>query len=175
MDGNELGEKECCNDSADTDSSDDEPIEYYRDDPAYPVFSSSQKVLSPEDTVKILSDKCTFPLSRICHRQPLLVEHHRTFIVDISSLKSPKDLKCDDMGSWRNNSSHKYSFDVEWDENGNIEKITSTKNSSENRCLTLKREYFQLNHDIHEDVRKRIDTILGKLSRSTNCRLKFKK
>lgn len=27
--------------------------------------------------------------------------------------------------------------------------------------VTLKREYYKLNHDVHKDFRKRIDTIIG--------------
>jgi hypothetical protein len=87
-----------------------ESIEHYSGNPAYPVFSSSKKVLPPEKTVRLLNENGGFEHEEVCHRQPLLVEHHRTFIVALSSLKSPKDLKCDDMGTWRNNSSHKFGY-----------------------------------------------------------------
>ena len=39
-------------------------------------------------------------LSKVCHKQPLLVEHHCTFVVDVSSLAAQKDIKCDDMGAY---------------------------------------------------------------------------
>ncbi len=93
-----------------------ESIEYYRANPAYPVFSSSRKVLPPEKTVRLLTENGGFEHTAVCHIQPLLVEHNRTFIVDLSSLKSPKNIKCDDMGTWRNNSSHKFGYSIGWDE-----------------------------------------------------------
>jgi hypothetical protein len=50
---------------------------------------------------------------------------------------------------------------IDWDEDGHIEEIKTAKKGSEDCCLILKREYFQLNH-IYHDVRKRIDNIIGK-------------
>ncbi len=46
----------------------------------------------------------------ICTCQLLWIEHNRTFIVHLESLKSSKDIKCDDVGCWRNNSCNKYYF-----------------------------------------------------------------
>lgn len=148
----------------DSENSTSEEIEYYRENPAYPIYSRSKKVLSPEQTVDLLMNDGALVLSKVCHKQPLFVEHHCTFVVDISTLVSPKDIKCDDMGAWRNNSSHKYAFSIELDENWKIEDIAAVSNNSSNRSITLKREYFQLKHDIHDDVRKRIDTIVGKFN-----------
>ena len=145
-------------------TSDYEEIEYYRQNPAYPIYSKSRKVLSPERTVRLLMDDGALVLSKVCRKQPLLVEHHCTFVVDISSLTSQKDIKCDDMGAWRNNSSHKYAFSIEFEEDGKVGNIEAVSKNSLDRSITLKREYFQLKHDIHDDVRKRIDTIVGKFN-----------
>jgi hypothetical protein len=130
---------------------------------AFPVYSKSRNVLPAKEVLTLLTEKGAFSLSRVCHRQPLHVQHHRTFIVDISSLRSPNDIKCDDMGSWRNHSSNKRTYNVTWDDEGRIEMMTtSERRSKNNKVVTLKREYFSLNHDVHDDVRKRIDTIIGK-------------
>ena len=148
----------------DSESSTDstEAMEFYRGNLNYPVFSASKRMLSPEETVKLLTEKGAFECVQVCKQQPLLVEHHRTFIVDLAALKSAKDIKCDDMGTWRNNSANKFSYNVEWGDDGKVENMTVVKNRNEDSMFTLKREYFQLNHDVHEDVRKRIDTIIGK-------------
>ena len=63
--------------------------------------------------------------------------------MDLNSLKDSQDMKCDDMGVWKNNSSNKFTMDV-----------------SANETIVLKREYFSLKDEIHDDVQKRIDTIL---------------
>lgn len=119
-------------------------------------------MLSPEETVKLLTEKGAFECSKVYKQQPLLVEHHRTFIVDLTALKSPKDIKCDDMGTWRNNSANEFCYNVQWGDDGIIERMTVVKNRNEDRMFPLKREYFRLNHDVHDEVRKRIDTIVGK-------------
>ena len=66
------------------------------------------------------------------------------------------------MGSWRNISSNKYAFKVKWDNEGYIKTTTEVEAGNDKDAVTLKREYFSLKHDIHNDVRKRIDTIIGK-------------
>ena len=139
----------------------EEETEFYGGNEAFPVYSKSKKVLSPEEVLTLLTERGAFPLSKVCHRQPLHVEHQRTFIVDMSHLRSPKDIKCDDMGSWRNLSANKYSYNVTWNEEGQIEMIRTVEAGS-NNVVTIKRKYFSLNHDVHNDVRKRIDTIFGK-------------
>ena len=139
----------------------EEEIEFYGGNTALPVYSKSRKVLSPAETVGLLTDRGAFHLSKVCHRQPLQVQHHRTFIVDLTSLQSPQDVKCDDMGSWRNNSSSKFTFDVEWNE-GEIKMLTPVRKGCHKSSVILKREYFILNHNVENDLRKRIDTIVCK-------------
>lgn len=94
----------------------------------------------------------------VCTRQPLRVQHHATFIVDLESLKSREDIKCDDCGSWRSNSNTKYQFTKKYNAWFQIEKDESQK---EGESLTLKRDYFVLRGDT--DFRRRIDTIICKL------------
>lgn len=112
--------------------------------------------------MQLLMNDGDLVLSKVCHEQPLLVEHHCTFIVDISSLPSQKDIKCNGMGAWRNNSSHKYAFSIEFGENGKVGNIAAVNKISSDPSITLNFNYFQLKHDIYDDVRKRIDTIVGK-------------
>ena len=40
---------------------------------------------------------------KTCSIVPINVEHNCTFVVDSSKLESPKDVRADDCGSWRNN------------------------------------------------------------------------
>ena len=140
-----------------------------------PVFSRDPSVLKPEEVVDLLVKKKGLNNQlRVCRTQPLHVEHHCSFIVDLEALQNAADVKCDDMGAWKNNSSHKYYFQFghegdnvdngsDDDDNGNdVTTIAPTKDRNAKNAITLKREYFALRHDIHNDVRKRIDTILRK-------------
>ena len=99
----------------------------------------------------------------ICSMQLLRVEHHRSFVVDLEALRSVNDVKCDDMGSWRNNSSDKFYFEIDADEDGDlsVKMVDETSSESEN-VVVLKREYYSLNDGIHNDMRRRIDTIQSK-------------
>ena len=132
-------------------------------------------MLKPEEVVDLLVRKKGLNNQlRVCRTQPLQVEHHCSFIVDLEALQNAADVKCDDMGAWKNNSSHKYYFQFglegdnvdngsDDDDNGNdVTTIVPTKDCNAKNAITLKREYFALWHDIHNDVRKRIDTILCK-------------
>lgn len=140
----------------------EEAEEFYAGNPAFPVHSKSRKVLSPYETIELLMDKGAFRLSRVYHTQPLHVEHHRSFIVDLQSLLSVEDVKCDDMGSWLNNSSSTFMFKVDWDEDGHINMLSTGRSGDKDRAVILKRQYFSLKHDVRKDVRKRIDSVIGK-------------
>ncbi len=76
--------------------------------------------------------------------QPLRVEHHRSFIVDLQALRTIKDIKCDDMGRWKNNSSDKFYFRIETDDDGALSVNMVDQNCSGNVAV-LKREYYSLN------------------------------
>ena len=66
------------------------------------------------------------------------------------------------MGSWRNNSSHKFYFKVRKSESDESLRVSPSDYKSDKNNVILKREYFSLRHDHFNDVRKRIDTILRK-------------
>jgi hypothetical protein len=85
-------------------------IEFYNGNPNLPVYSKEKKILSPAQTVRLLQAKDTFSHAKVCQRQPLQIEHHRSFLINLKALKSVGDVKCDDMGAWRNNSSSKFKF-----------------------------------------------------------------
>ena len=143
-------------------SDDEDVIERYHGNQHLPVFTKDPTVLRPLEVMELLVEKKGFLPSKVCTSQPLQVEHHRTFIVDLNSLKNINDVKCDDMGSWRNNSSHKFYFKVRKSESDESLRVSPSDYKSDKNNVILKREYFSLRHDHFNDVRKRIDTILRK-------------
>ena len=42
-------------------------------------------------------------MNQVCKTQPVAVESNLAFIVDLKHLKHPKDLICDELGSWKCN------------------------------------------------------------------------
>ena len=94
-----------------------ENVEYYKGNLLLPVLCNEKYVPSPEEVVDLLFGVGKLLLSLlVCNRQPVNVEHNRLFLVDLNALKSKNDIKCDDSGSWINNSCNKYQF-VKYEEN----------------------------------------------------------
>jgi hypothetical protein len=123
-----------------------------------PIFSSKRDVLSPIDAIRVLTSVGnTVSSSRVCQRQPIGVSRHSTFIVDLHSLKSVDDVKCDDVGSWHNNSCNKFKF-VQVDREYKLVDKKTPKQYHTNEVGTLKRSYFTLRGG-DGDFRRRIDTI----------------
>ena len=116
-------------------------------------------MLTPNETVELLLN-CEHYVerSKICTAQPLRVQHNCTFIVDLSSLKDTGDVKCDDLGSWKNNSYKKFGFYIEDVDGYNLPKSVTAGKDSKDPEYALRREYFQL----CKDFRKRIDTVISK-------------
>lgn len=132
----------------------------YNDDLKTPVYTREKDVFTPKQTVELLLNSEKYVDRReICTAQPLRVQHNCTFIVDLSKLKDTQDVKCDDLGSWKNNGSKKFCFHVH-DEDGFL--FAKSVTDDEENNLTLRREYFQLRNLTTGDFRKRIDTIISK-------------
>ena len=125
---------------------DEDSIKFYSGNKALPLFSNKPEVMKPKRAVSTLLQKDLPSSPKICTIQPLEVYHHATFHVDLQALPSAQDIKCDNVGNWRNNSNDKFYFTLE----------AMDKNST--RVIdvaTLRREYYMLKHD--NDFRKRID------------------
>ena len=124
-----------------------------------PVFTKEKSTLRPVEVVALLMGSL-IEKERICSMQPLRVEHHRSFVVDLEALRSVNDVKCNNMGSWQNNSSDKFYFEIDADEDGDlIVKMVDKASSGSENVVVLKREYYSLNDGIHNDMRRRIDMI----------------
>ena len=98
--------------------SDVEDVEYYNNNIHLPIFSRDRHVLKPLEVMELLVRNKDFFPSKVCTSQPLQVEHHCTFVVDMNSLASAKDIKCDDMGVWVNSGCHKFPFKVKNEDSG---------------------------------------------------------
>ena len=138
----------------------EEHIELYHGNPSLPVYTKNKQVLSPEDVTSLLMGVDNE--SKVCKVPPTAIANNVTFLVDLQGLKSENDVKCDDMGHWRNNSNKKFTFYVEWTDDFEAKIHTSQNSSGERQQVTLKREYYRLNNIGEDDLRKRIDWIYRK-------------
>jgi len=87
----------------DTDS-DGELIKYYRNDPKLPIHTKGLKAgMSTKDIVDALISISQEEKPTTCSKVPTNVSHNTLFVVDTWQLNDFWDIKCDDMGSWKNN------------------------------------------------------------------------
>ena len=90
--------------------------------------------MNPERAVSTLLQKDLPSSPRICTIQPIEVYHHATFLVDLEALPSTQDIKCDDVGNWRNNSNNRFYFTLEaMDDNST--RVTAAESTE--RCSDL--------------------------------------
>ena len=63
------------------------------------MYGSNKKRLSIEDLADIIIVK-PIPQSMICSQQPLRVQHNCSFVVDLTELNNPLDIRADDNSVW---------------------------------------------------------------------------
>lgn len=150
-------------DFSETSSDIHKTIQYYNGSLLLPIYSMENKILSPVDVINVLFNIGSSVSSElVCSQQPLHVEHNRTFIVDLSSLKCQDDVKCDDVGSWKNQSYNKFLLTKQKKVWVLVDKKIVGE-FPENEIVSIKRHYFTLQGDENnEDFKRRIDTVISK-------------
>ena len=136
--------------------------EPYDGDVNLPVFSrihaGQKRLFTVEDTVKCLLHP-RLNENYICKQVPISISHNACFIVDGSKLGDPDDVKCDDMGMWKNNGVDTTHLQVKV----NAARVVSVTKCQPNSRGThiLKRTYRV--HGTDESPRKITATIYGKV------------
>ena len=84
-------------------------IEYYHHNNSLPVYDYPVKGYSKEEIVDILCDPM-LDTDLICSSNPVSVENSVAFVIDVSKLKDPNDVRADDLGAWRCSGSQVLTF-----------------------------------------------------------------
>ena len=80
-----------------------------------PIYENPPAKYSAERILHILLDKA-IPSDKICTKRPTNVTGSASFVVDITKLADPDDVKKDNFGVWSHSGSHVQSFDVSYEE-----------------------------------------------------------
>ena len=96
----------------------------------------------------------------LCTSPPVNVSHNVTFLVDTRKLCKPNDLKCDDMGAWRNNGVRKKRVFVKFDCHNDTATVDLSADSEDHNLYTFKRCYHK--NKPSENVNKIIAVLEGK-------------
>ena len=81
-------------------------------------FHHQSTVLS-EFCACILLDPTISP-SKVCCKRPVSISSSATYVIDISKLADPEDVKNDSFGSWNHSGSHLSTYRVNVEDNGYI-------------------------------------------------------
>lgn len=138
-----------------------ECLSYWNSNSKLPVYSTSTERISTADAVNIITDD-TFDDAKLCQMQPTHVDENTVFVVDLSKLSGPKDLTCDDMGSWRANGTH--GCHVVTNGEGDILRVAASRN----KINKIKGKHYKLTkrsfyHKTATDLNKTIFVLQGKL------------
>lgn len=114
-------------------------LEYLHDNRDIPIYERTSKAYSAKEVTEILLD-VNLPTTRIATKQPVSVQENLVFIVDLSHLEKPEDVRADDLGSWACNGKRTTRCVVE---DGCVLEVTPGVVSQANRqsYLLVKRYY----------------------------------
>ena len=112
--------------------------DFYEGNKQLPVYSRPKTRSTTKQVVNIILQP-NLSNKAICTMQPTCVQHNTLFIVNLSCLKSVKDLGCDDLGTWK--AYGKYSSNLTVNEDGDV----SLHRDNPGTCDTYEivKRYFQ--------------------------------
>lgn len=144
---------------------------FWNENTKLPIYSKPKERICSDEAVTIMLDE-NFEESMLCQMQPTCVDKNCLFVVDLEKLSDPKDISCDDMGSWRANGTH--SSHVLVDRKGLITTISQKKakkgKSSGRQYKLIKRYYY---HKTATDLQKTIFLMQGTYTFKGVCGLWF--
>ena len=134
------------------------PKTYWNGNSKLPVYDNPQERISTETAANIILNDAQEDM--LCEMQPTCVDKNSLFVVDMEKLRDPKDITCDDMGSWRLNGTHP-SF-ITKNRSGEISLISQRSASKgkmkEDMYKMIKRYYY---HKTATDLNKTIFVMQG--------------
>ena len=136
------------------------PRGHLHNNPEIPLYSKSSRFHNTTEILNIILDPELDELC-VCSQLPFGVDCNSVFLVDMTKLRSPRDIVCDDMGSWKWGGSYRMWLSL--DETGFVAVIGKAKPDSIDPELS----YFRIWKRYYEnksssDLKKIIVTIEGK-------------
>ncbi len=85
-----------------------------------PVYETPPSSYSAERILRILLDP-TIDQEKVCKQKPTTVTKSSTYVVDITRLQHPDDIKKDSFGRWDHSGSHMMAFHTHLLDDGYVE------------------------------------------------------
>ena len=126
-------------------------VEYYHGNSDLPVYGHPKHGCKCDEIVHILLNPI-FKEELLSKTHPVSVEHNVSFVVDLTSLSDPNDVRADDLGSWTCTGSRRLSFMVKF---GNAAcHIVSGISGSGANLVQIRRQYHV--HGTDSDLHRMI-------------------
>ena len=84
-----------------------------------PVYEFPPPKYNAERILQILLDPA-ISTSKICSKRPVSISSSATFVIDLTKLADPEDIKNDNFGSWSYSGSHSTTYRVNVEDDGYI-------------------------------------------------------
>ena len=112
-----------------------------------------------ESVLMILLDK-SIPDHRICAKRPLNITRSATYVVDITKLAHPDDVKQDNFGVWTHSGSHTNFFKLYVDDDGEVDIERCASGATGNNVVSLRRLHSI--HPSNKQFKRMIAFVCGK-------------
>ena len=123
------------------------------------MYSHQKKRPSTCDVIGIVLDP-EIDRGRVCTSQPTAIDRDCLFVVDLKKLNQPRDVLCDDMGTWQCNGCRRVWVTV--DEDGNVEFCQDMEECERGEnCYRIIRKYY--NHKGSPDFHRMTVFVEGML------------
>ena len=83
------------------------------------IYETPPPKYAAERILKILLDPF-LPTSKVCSVRPTNLVKSSTYVIDISKLEHPDDVKNDNFGTWKHSGSHPLVYSVQVEEDGGL-------------------------------------------------------
>ena len=130
-----------------------------------PIYERTSQTYSARTICEILLDE-GLPTNKIATSHPVSVQENLVFVVDLSQLHKPEDVRADDLGSWVCNGKRRNVCEVE---DGDVTEVFSGPSTKRENAYCLVRRYYK--HATSGDFRRTIAEIYGKLLFVHNTKL----
>ena len=129
----------------------------YQNNEETPVFRWTSELLSAQSAVQVLL--APIDDATVSTATPRAVCDNVVFLVDVSKLGNEGDIKCDDLGAWRNNGVHRQKFCM--DDEGSLFAIDDDDVPPTDWVIYhLRRSYFE--NKSSPDLKKYLFAVQGK-------------
>lgn len=123
-----------------------------------PIYEKPPLKYSAETVLKILLDD-SIPPTKICQKRPLKIVKSSTYVVDISKLRHPDDVKKDNFGIWSHSGSHPQFFKIFNESDGTISVEKCAPGASGANVVQLRRLHSV--HPLNNQFKRMIAFVTG--------------